>query len=252
MVRRISVANQKGGVGKTTTVVNLAASLAAFDREVLVVDMDPQANATSGLGVDQGRGDNVYSLLAGTCTPDEASMRTGFDGVWLIPGSRDLAGLEIELATMPGREGYLSRKLGAAALDRFDFVLIDCPPSLGLLTLNALVAADTVLVTLQSEYYALEGLSHLLDTIRRVKQLWNPGLEVEGVLLTMYDRRLKLGREVEADAEGNLGGMLMRTRIPRNVKLSEAPSYGRPALHYDAESQGARSYLLLAEEILSR
>jgi len=195
---------------------------------------------------------NAYSLLTGATDLEGSLVETGYDGVWAIPGSRDLAGLEIELAQQNNREFFLRDKLRVPEVERFHFVLIDCPPSLGLLTLNALVAADSILLPLQSEYYALEGLSHLLDTIRKVRQLWNPDLEMEGVLLTMYDRRLKLSREVEADAENHLSEILLNTRIPRNVRLSEAPSFGKPVLHYDVESQGARSYLQLAEELISR
>lgn len=252
MRRVIATANQKGGVGKTTTVVNLAASLAAYDRDVLVLDMDPQANATSGLGVSPGEGSDMHALLTSAEGLDRCARETCFEGLYLVPGSRDLAGLEIELAAQEERESFLRHAVRVPFLDRFDYVLVDCPPSLGLLTLNALVAADSVLLPLQSEYYALEGLSHLLETIGRVRALWNPSLEVEGVLLTMYDRRLNLSREVEADAEAHLGGRLLDTRIPRNVRLSEAPSFGKPVLHYDYDSPGARSYLLLAEELMAR
>ncbi len=217
-----------------------------------MVDMDPQANATSGLGMPPSPDHDIHALLAGRAGLAECIRSTAFDGVSIVPGSRDLAGLEIELAAQDRREFFLRDAFEESLPSRFQFVLVDCAPSLGLLTLNALVAADAVLLPLQSEYYALEGLTHLLETIRRVRGAWNPRLEVEGVLLTMYDRRLKLSREVEADAEAHLGGRVFNTRIPRNVRLSEAPSYGKPVLHYDLESPGARSYLRLAEEILSR
>jgi len=252
MNRIIAVANQKGGVGKTTTVINLGASLAVYDREVLIVDMDPQMNATSGLGMPVMPGRDMQALLTSAAGLEDCIAETPFEGLWIVPGSLDLAGLEMELATEDRREFFLRDSLRAEGLGRFDFVLIDCAPSLGLLTINALVAADTVLLPLQSEYYALEGLTHLLDTIRRVRAAWNPPLELEGVLLTMYDRRLKLSREVESDAEMHLGDRVFGTRIPRNVRLSEAPSFGKPVLHYDLESPGARSYLRLAEELMER
>ncbi|MBN2586535.1 MAG: ParA family protein [Candidatus Fermentibacteraceae bacterium] len=249
--RIMAIANQKGGVGKTTTAINLGASLAMNDREVLIVDFDPQINATAGLGVEERSGNDISSLLLGEKGLQDIIRTTSVDGLRLIPGSRGLSGLEIELATAEFRE-FLLREALEDCLDRFDFVLIDCPPSLGLLTINALVAASEVLVTLQSEYYALEGLSHLMDTIRNVNRLWNPGLQISGVVLTMFDQRLILSRDVEEEVRGFLGAKLCKTYIPRNVKLSEAPSYGMPVLLYDAKSRGAISYLSLAREVMNR
>ena len=250
--RILSIANQKGGVGKTTSVINLAASISVHDIDVLIIDMDPQANATSGLGLEEESKYGVNGLMSGECTLGEAIVQTEMEGFCAVRGSRDLAGLEIELAAQNEREFFLRSALESEALSKFNWVLIDCPPSLGLLTLNALVASSGVLLPLQSEYYALEGLSHLFETIRSVRRLWNPGLAIHGVFLTMYDRRLHLSREVEQDAEANLGDALFRTRIPRNVRLSEAPSYGRPVLLYDALSTGARSYMDLAREVIAR
>jgi chromosome partitioning protein len=250
--RILSVANQKGGVGKTTSVINLAASISVHDLDILIIDMDPQANATSGLGLEEESEYGTNGLISGNCTLDESIVPTEMEGFFAVRGSRDLAGLEIELAAQNEREFFLKRALESDALGKFPWVLIDCPPSLGLLTLNALVASSGVLLPLQSEYYALEGLSHLFETIGSVRRLWNPGLAIHGVFLTMYDRRLRLSREVEQDAETNLGNMLFRTRIPRNVRLSEAPSYGRPVLLYDAFSTGARSYMSLAREVIAR
>ena len=250
MASILAVANQKGGVGKTTTVVNLGASLAANDADVLILDMDPQSNATSGLGIDPSA-DGMMSLLLGKGDIDSLAVATEVEGLFVVPGTRDLAGLEIELASIEGRQGLLRESIRSdGRLQGFDYVLVDCPPSLGLLTINSLVAADGVLLPIQSEYYALEGLSHLLDTISRIRRLWNPSLRIQGVLLTMYDGRLRLSREVEEDVSAHLGDALYKTRIPRNVRLGEAPSYGKPVLLYDAYSAGARSYLRLAQELM--
>ena len=249
--RVIAVANQKGGVGKTTTVINLGASLAMNDCDVLLIDFDPQVNATSGLGIRETQGSNINSLILGESNLNEVVKPTGVEGLMIIPGSRDLSGLEIELAGAEERE-YLLKEALEESTAKFDYVLIDCPPSLGLLTINALVASNEVLVTLQSEYYALEGLSHLMDTVKNIRKLWNPGLKISGVVLTMFDRRLILSREVEEEVREFMGSTLFNTYIPRNVKLSEAPSYGIPALMYDAKSKGALSYFDLAREVMNR
>ncbi len=225
MTRILAVANQKGGVGKTTTVINLGASLAVHDKDVLVIDLDPQANATSGLGCREADVRGIHSYLAGEEPFELCVAKTDIEGLHLIRGSRHLAGTEIELASEEDREFYLAKALTASDLSRYDYVLIDCPPSLGLLTVNALVAADGVVLTVQSEYYALEGLSHLIDTIKRIKAHWNRSLEIFGVVLTMYDRRLKLSREVEEEADQHLGGLLFTTRIPRNVRLSRGSQF---------------------------
>lgn len=249
--RTIAIANQKGGVGKTTTAINLGASLAMNDRDVLVVDFDPQVNATAGLGVKESDGCTVGDVLRGEIELRDAVRPTTVEGLSLVPGSRSLSGLEIEMATAEYRE-FILREALEETVGKYDFVLVDCPPSLGLLTINGLVAASEVLVTLQSEYYALEGLSHLMDTVRNVKRLWNPGLSISGVVLTMFDRRLILSRDIEEEVRSFLGPKLFKTCIPRNVKLSEAPSYGIPALLYDAKSKGAVSYLSLAREVMNR
>ncbi len=252
MTRILAVANQKGGVGKTTTVINLGASIAVHDREVLVIDLDPQANATSGLGHDEADKLGIHNYISGEHTLEECTVKTDVEGLCLVRGTRHLAGTEIELASQEEREFFLAQALSSSDLSRYDYVLIDCPPSLGLLTINALVAADGVILPVQSEYYALEGLSHLTETIRRVKAHWNKTLSIFGVVLTMYDKRLKLSREVEEEADEYLGDTLFRTRIPRNVRLGEAPSFGKPVILYDAFSSGAKSYMSLAREVMAR
>jgi chromosome partitioning protein len=253
MSRVIAIANQKGGVGKTTTAINLGASLAVAEQRTLVVDIDPQGNATSGLGLD-ARQDRptVYDVLMGGASAEEAALKgVHFPFLDLIPSTRDLVGAEIELVQAEQRETVLRRALSSVR-DAYDYVLVDCPPSLGLLTLNTLTAADSVLIPIQCEFYALEGLSQLLNTIRLVQRGLNTGLDIEGVLLTMYDRRLNLSRQVAAEAREYFGAKVYRTAIPRNVRLAEAPSFGQPIVLYDVLSQGAQAYLALAKEIMAR
>lgn len=251
MTRVYCVANQKGGVGKTTTTVNLAASLAVEGRRVLVVDVDPQANASSGYGIRAAEGQlTSYDLMMGRTGVEGAMRPTAIEGLFLVPASRDLVGAEVELVSAPQREFRLREALGSVPGD-FDYVLIDCPPSLGFLTLNALVAAEGVIIPMQCEYYALEGLSQLLHTIHRVKRGLNPRLDVRGILLTMYDARNNLSRQVADEVKRHFGGKVFDAVIPRNVRLSEAPSHGKPAILYDARSLGAQSYLQVARQLIA-
>jgi chromosome partitioning protein len=253
MGRVIAVANQKGGVGKTTTAVNLAASLAAAERSVLLVDVDPQGNASSGLGYARGqRGTpSVYDLLIGERSLAEVTVKTELPQLDLVPANADLAGAEIELVGLANRELRLRGPLREAAT-RYEFVIIDTPPSLGLLTLNALSAADAVLVPLQCEYYALEGLSDLQNTVELVGRSLNPGLAIEGIVLCMVDSRQNLTEQVANEVRTHFPGKVFATTVPRNVRLSEAPSFGKPIILYDIASKGAKSYLELARELLAR
>ena len=251
--RIITLANQKGGVGKTTTAINLATALAAIGERVLIVDLDPQGNASTGLGINRReRSVSSYDVLTGALTLDEAAMPTAVPGLSIVPSTLDLLGIEMEIAGSPDRVLRLRNAVHASAnrSAAFTYILIDCPPSLNLLTLNSMAAADSVLVPLQPEYFALDGLSRFSETIELVREHGNPRLRLEGILLTMYDARLTLAREVEAEAHGFFGGKVFRTRIPRNVRLAEAPSFGMPALLYDAGSPGAQAYLSLAREIM--
>ncbi|MEO1484884.1 MAG: AAA family ATPase [Bacteroidota bacterium] len=252
MGKIIAIANQKGGVGKTTTTVNLAASLGVLEKKVLLIDADPQANATSGLGIEvDGIEKGTYQLLEHTMGLDEVIIPTDSPNVDLIPAHIDLVAIEIELVDKDNREYMLKEALGSIG-DRYDFILIDCAPSLGLLTLNALTAADSVMIPIQCEYFALEGLGKLLNTVKSVQKIHNNDLDIEGMLLTMYDSRLRLSNQVVEEVKKHFADMVFDTIIQRNVRLSEAPSYGESIIKYDASSKGATNYLNLANEILKK
>ncbi len=251
--RIITVANQKGGVGKTTTAINLATALAAIGERVLIIDLDPQGNASTGLGIDrQNRVVSSYHLLLGEAGIAESAIETDVPHLSLVPSTMDLLGLEMEISDQRDRVFRLKKAVTAPAADHYDYILIDCPPSLNLLTINAMAAAHSVLVPLQCEFFALEGLSQLLETVGQVRATLNPDLDIQGIVMTMYDSRNNLAQQVVDDVRSYLGDKVYRTLIPRNVRVSEAPSYGKPAILYDLRCSGSQAYLKLASEVIQR
>ena len=252
MGRIISIANQKGGVGKTTTAVNLSASLAAAEKSCLLIDCDPQGNATTGLGIDKSSLEKgLYDLLVGDGSGEDTIKKTGLAGLHLMGATANLVGVEVEMVSMEDKEFRLRRGLQELR-QRYDYILLDCPPSLGFLTVNALTASDSILIPLQCEYYALEGLTQLMNTVEAVRRGLNPSLKLERILLTMYDKRNNLSQQVVDDVQSHFKESVFETIVPRNVRLSEAPSYGKPILLYDIRSKGAQSYLALARELIGK
>jgi len=252
MTRTIAITNQKGGVGKTTTSVNLAAGLAALGKRVLLVDLDPQGNATMGSGVDKrALSDSVYQLILGLATVDRVRVRSQAGGYDLVPANRELAGAEVELVGLDHRETRLKAAL-ETAVSSYDYIVLDCPPALNMLTVNGLVAADAIMIPMQCEYYALEGLTDLVNTVKRVRKNLNPRLEIDGLLRTMFDPRSTLAQQVSAQLQSHFGAKVYTTVIPRNIRLAEAPSFGMPAVSFDAACKGSQAYVELAKEVIER